>query len=114
MDDPDYPESEPQTNLNSTSDSSRADDPVEFHSLSHENLIRLGEDLLRVFSSLRQEGLKFSTQTSESMSSISDLMPGGGASTGLSSADATALAEMFRKVTYPPNLPPLVPETSGG
>ena len=96
-----YLESEPQTNLNSTSDSSRADGPVKFHSLSHENLIRLGEDLLRVFSSLCQDGWEFSAETSESMSSISHLMPRAGALTGLSSADATALAEVFRKVTYP-------------
>ena len=106
---PYYPESEPQTNLNSTSDSSRADDPVEFDSLSHKNLIRLGEDLLHVFSSLRQDGWEFSTQTSEFMSSISDLMQKGGASTGLSSADATALAEMFHEVTYPHQPPPSSP-----
>ena len=111
---PDYPESEPQTNLNSTSDSSRADDPVDFHSLSHENLIRLGEYFLCVFSSLRQDGWEFPTETFEFMSSVSDLMPRGGASTGLSSADATVLAEMFRKVTYPHYPPPPVPETSGG
>ena len=109
MDDPHYPKSEPQTNLNSTSDSSRADDPVEFDSLSHENLIRLGEDLLHVFSSLRQDGWEFPTETSEFMSSISDLMPRGGASTGLSSADATALAVIFRKVTYPHHPPPSSP-----
>ena len=106
---PDSLESESQTNLNSSSDSSRADDPVEFHSLSHKNLIRLGEDLLRVFSSLHQNGWEFRTEISKFMSSISDLMPRGGASTGLSSADATALAEMFHKVTYPHYPPPSSP-----
>ena len=98
---PDSLESESQTNLNSSSDSSRADDPVEYDLFSHESLIRLGEDLVHAFSILRQNGWEYSTLTSEFMSSVSDLMPRGGASTGLSSADATVLAEMFHEVSYP-------------
>ena len=101
MSDPDYPESESQTNLNSISDSSRADDPVEFDSLSHKNLIRLGEDSEHVFRILRRDGRDISTGTSEFMSSVSGMMSRGKAPTGLSSADATALAEMFREVPYP-------------
>ena len=94
-------ESESQTNLNAIGDSSRADDPVELHSLSHENLIRLGKDLVHAFSILRRNEWEFPADTFEFVSSVSDLMSRGRASTGLSSADATALAEMFREVPYP-------------
>ena len=101
MESPHYPQSEPQTNLNSTSDSSRADDPVKFRSLSHENLTRLGKDLVHVFPILCEDGPQLSTETSKFVSSVSDLISRGKAPTGLSSADATVLAEMFREVSYP-------------
>ena len=103
MSDLDDLESESQTNLNSIGDSSRAraDDPVELHSLSHENLIRLGKDLVHAFSVLRRNEWEFPADTFEFVSSVSDLMSRGRVSTGLSSADATALAEMFREVPYP-------------
>jgi len=73
------------------------DDLVEFPPLGSEDLIRLGEDLLHVYPIYCEE--HNTRQDGKYVSSISEVVVRGkNSATGLSSEEATALAEMFRKV----------------
>ena len=90
--------------LNSSSGSRLTNVLVGFPLLGSEDLIRLGDDLLHVLP-IYHKPYKKDTRL---ISSISDVISKGKASpTGLSSADATVLAETFHKVPPPPRQIPL-------
>ena len=77
-----------------------------FPPVGPENLIRLGEDLLRASSILNQElqltGYSIRPENRECVSEISDLMSINRTSpTGLSSKEAAELAKTFRRVLFP-------------
>ena len=96
--------SELSIQLNASSGSWLTNYLVEFPSLSPENLIRLGEDLLRACT-IHGE-VRSAPTNNKYLSSISALMPRGKTSpTGLSSEKATALAEIFRNVSLPRQIP---------
>jgi len=94
-------ESESSTQLNSNSGSRLTTDLVEFPPLGPEDLVRLGEDLLHIcpiYNKVRYH----SQEDDEHLSSISNVISRGMISPmGLSSEEATALAERFRKVPLP-------------
>ena len=97
--------SESLTELNSTSGSWLTDDLVEFPPLESEDLIRLGEDSLHV-RLLYYGGWRHYLQKNEDIRSISNMISRSKISpTGLSSEEATALAETFRKVPFPAKSP---------
>jgi len=105
------PSSESSIQLNSSNGSQPTNVLVVFPPLGSEDLIRLGEDLLHVYPIYYKD----SKPEEETISSISDLISRGKTSpTGLSSADATVLAETFRKVTPPLPNPPSISDASGG
>ena len=96
--------SESSTHLSSSSGCWLTEDLVEFPPLGPEDLIRLGEDLLHVYpiwckydKYLRKD---------ECVSSVSAVISRGTISpTDLSPAEATVLAETFRKVLLPLQIP---------
>ena len=97
-------ESELSTHLNSSSGCWLTDDLVEFPPLGPENLVRLGEDLLHVY----PIWCKYSNEArnDECVSRVSAMISKSKNSpTGLSPAEATILAEMFRKVLLPRQIP---------
>jgi len=78
---------------------------VGFPSVSPEDLIRLGEDLLHVYP-IYYEDPTFSKRDGETISSISEvILRGKTTPTGLSSEEATALSETFREVLLPRQIP---------
>jgi len=92
--------SESSTQLNASSGSWLTNDLVDFPPLSPENLIRLGEDLLHAC--LIHNRARSTPESNRYLSSISAIMPRGEtAPTRLSLEEATALAEIFRKVSLP-------------
>jgi len=77
-----------------------------FEEIPSLDLIRLGEDLLHVHP-IYQKSQERPRQEDRLISSISDLISRGKSSpTGLSSADAIALAKIFRWVPPPHQIPP--------
>jgi len=107
--------SEPLAQLNSdTGGGWLTNHLVEFPPLGSKDLIRLGEDLLHVHPIFRKH--RHNAQESDAyIPSVSNLISRGGNSpTGLSSEEATALAETFRKVHLPPLNPLSVPDAIGG
>jgi len=81
----------------------QTEDSVEFPSVGLENLIRLGEDLLRV-ASVPDAILRYPImdEDCQDILSISDLISRNGTSTtGLSSEEAAVLEGTFRKVDFP-------------
>ena len=98
--------SESSTQLNSSSGRRLTNDLVEFPPISPENLIRLGEDLLHVHPIYCEVWGWIYREEGEYVSSISNMISRGKTSpTGLSSEEATALAETFRKVPLPHQIP---------
>ena len=96
--------SESSTQLNASSVSWLTNGLVEFPPLSSENLIRLGEDLLHACPIHTR--VRDTPQSNKYLSSISALISRGKTSpTGLSSEEATALAEIFHKVSLPHQIP---------
>jgi len=92
--------SESSTQLNVSGGSRLTNDLVEFPPLSPENLIRLGEDLLHTCPIHNQA--RSTPLNNKYLSPISAMMPRGKtAPTRLSLEEATALAEIFRKVYLP-------------
>jgi len=93
-------ESESSTQLTASSGSWLTNNLVEFPPVSPENLIRLGEDLLHVCPI--HDKVRCASLKGRHLPSISAMISRGKISpTGLSSEDATALAEIFRKVSLP-------------
>ena len=96
--------SESSTNLSSSSGCWLTDDLVKFPPLGPENLVRLGEDLLHVYpiwceyrgyARNDERVSRISVMISKSKNSPTDLSP----------AEATILAEMFREVLLPRQIP---------
>lgn len=79
-----------------------ADDVIEpqFPSVSSKNLIRLGEDLLQVFSNPPPDGWRLTVGGIQHMSLISEIMPRD-RTAHLQSAEAAVLAGTFRRVRIP-------------
>jgi len=98
-------ESEPSTQLNASSGGWLTDGLVEFPPVSPKDLIRLGEDLLHVCPIYNAIDYH-SWRDDEDLPPISALITRGKASpAGLSSEDAAALTEIFRKVSHPRQIP---------
>ena len=97
--------SESSTQLHSRSGSRLTNELVEFPPVSPENLIRLGEDLLHVYPIYREH--RNEAWGKEYLSSISTVISRGTRTspTNLSSEEATALAEAFRKVSLSRHIP---------
>ena len=96
----DRPKSESPIQPNSNSGCRLTDDLVEFPPLSPEDLLRLGEDLLHVYPIWCEHG-KYA-RNNECVSSVSAVISRGtNPPTGLSTDEATELAETFRKVLLP-------------
>ena len=101
----DLSKSEPSTQLNSSDGSWLKNDLAKFPLLGSEDLIRLGEDFLHVHPIYIKNSYN-TGQDDEYLLSISNMISMGKVSpTGLSSEDATALAETFRKVPLPRQTP---------
>ena len=97
-------ESESSTHLSSSSGCRLTDDLVEFPPLGPEDLVRLGEDLLHVYPIWCKYDKYL--RNDECVSSVSAMISRGTISpTDLSPAEATVLAETFRKVLLPRQIP---------
>ena len=97
-------ESESSTHLSSSSGCWLTDDLVEFPPLGPEDLVRLGEDLLHVYPIWCE--YRGYAQNDERVSRVSAMISKSKNSpTDLSPAEATVLAETFRKVLLPRQIP---------
>jgi len=100
----DLRKSEWSTQLNSSSDSRLRVDLVEFPPVGRENLIRLGEDLLHVYPIYHE--YQDATRQDEHVSSISVVISRYKTSpTSFTRKEETILAETFRKVPLPRQVP---------
>jgi len=98
--------SESSIQLNASTGGWLTNDLVEFPPLSPKNLVRLGEDLLHAHPIHDRVRVCFQPESDKYLSSISAMMSSSKTSRkGLSSEEATALAELFRKVSLPHQIP---------